>query len=510
LTNEEYYLLGKLFREAIGTDQIGSRCKGIALTEGLAKTLGLSASTNSIREIRKADCLLLIGVDPAESHPIIKNEIHLAIRRNRAQLIVLGSYDIGLSQSTKISPLFPPSIVLLDGPGREVSLLNGMIQTILREGLEEKGFIEEKTEGIEALKEKVLSLQLGSRPEVERAARIYAKAKRAMILIASGLWSHLDQREVAIASSNLALVTGHMGKESSGILLLLEKCNSQGAMDMGLFSEENHLLERASEGKLKALYLVGEDPLMSSSDQLRKGLERLELLIVQDLFLTETAKKAHVVLPASAFVEKGGTFTNLERRVQRLHPLRPPSDGSKPDFEIFLRLLELLEHRLSGETTEAIFEEIGRHIPLYQGIRDGEQWPKGSAYLYAAGFPLGKAKLIPLKGREDQPQPETYPFYLIQRPSLFQSGLLSSRSEALARVSEKPLLAISPEDAKRLGIEDGEMVQVSSPKGRSLRIKVKHSSKPTPGVITVPYPCSILGDEETTLVRIESLKRGGS
>ncbi len=243
LTNEEYYLFQKLFRNAIGTNQIvhsGERSTR-GLTEGLAKTLGMAASTNSIREIRNADCIFVIGVDPAQTHPIIKNEIHLAIRRNKAQFIVLGSYDISLTQATHISPLLPPAIALLDRPGMEVSLINLMIQTIFKEGLEDKDFIEGKTEGIKELKEKILTFQPetsgiteSNQKEVQKAARAYAQAKRAMILIGSGLWSHLDPKEITLASSNLALVTGHVGKESCGILVLLEKCNAQGAVDMGL------------------------------------------------------------------------------------------------------------------------------------------------------------------------------------------------------------------------------------------------------------------------------------
>jgi len=510
LTNEEYYLFGKLFREAIGTNQIdhdgGRTYRG--LTEGLARTLGIAASTNSIREIRKTDCLLVIGVDPSQSHPIIKNEIHGAIRRNRAQLIVLGSYDIGLSQSTQISPLSPPAILLLDRPGREVALLNGMIQTILKEGLEDKGYIEDKTEGIEGLREKQVEGEV--KGEVEKAARAFAKSKRAMILIGSGLWSPLDQREVAIASSNLALMTGHMGKESSGILILLEKCNGQGAIDMGIFSTaEGPLLEKAGERNLKALYLVGEDPFSPSSDpdQLGKVLENLRLLVVQDLFMTETAKRAHIVLPACAFVEKGGTYASLERRVQRLHPLRSPQNNSKSDFEIFLQLLHLLEYPVSGETPEAIFEEIRRLVPQYRDIQDGEQWPKGSSYLYSDGFPNGKAKLIPLAQPQPKPQPDHYPFFLIQRPSLFKSGLLSSKSDALGKVSEKPYLEMTPEDANLLSIENGEVVQISTPVGRSLNVKVTYSSKLIPGVITFPYPCSMINEAGIASIKIERLKR---
>jgi predicted molibdopterin-dependent oxidoreductase YjgC len=516
LTNEEYYLMGRLLRGAIGTDQIvssGGRTDQ-GLSRGLAETLGMAASTNSIREIRKADCLLVIGVDPAETHPIIKNEIHLAIRRNRAQLIVLGSYDIGLSRATQISPLSPSAILLLGRPGEEVSLLNGMIQTILKEGLEDKGFIEERTEGIEALRQSVALLPELRGEEVQKAARAFARAKRAMILIGSALGSPLDSKEVAIASSNLALISGHLGKESSGILLLLEKCNSQGAVDMGAFSNGEGgglrgLFQKAGQGALRALYLVGEDPLKSASnpDPLRKALEKLPLLIVQDLFMTETAKMAHVVLPACSFVEKTGTYTNLERRVQRLNPLRLPQGQSKSDFDIFLQLLKLLECPVEGETPEVIFEEMGRSVAHYKDIQDGEQWPKGSSYLYSEGFGGRKAKLIPVEGKRVDPIPEGYPFQLIQRPSLFRSGLLSLKSDALKKVCEEPHLEMNPEDAQRLKIEQGEVVKVSTDKGLSLRMKVKSSSRLASQVITAPYPFPLIEEGDMASVKVERLKR---
>ncbi len=518
LTNEEYYLFGKLFHEALGTNQISGSGERAAegLTQGLGKTLGIAASTNSIREIRKADCILLLGVDPAHAHPIIKNEIHSAIRRNKAHLIVLGSYDIGLSQSTQISPLSPPAILLAGKPGEEVTLLNGMIGTILGEGLEDKGYIEEVTEGIEGLREKqneyLALFDVGKKMEVEKAARAYAQSKRAMILIGSGLWSHLDQREVAIASSNLSLITGHMGKESCGILILLEKCNSQGAIDIGIFSggESNgrkDLLQKAAEGKLKALYLVGEDPLTISSDRFGKAIESLRFLVVQDLFMTETAKKAHVVLPACAFVEKEGTYTNLERRVQRLRPLRNPLGQSKSDFEIFLQLLHLLESPVSGETPEAVFEAIQLSVPYYKDVQEGGQWPGGLPYLYSDGFPKGKAKLIPVNGDRVHPELKEYPFQLIQRPSLFQSGLLSLKSDTLKIVTGKPYLEMNIEDARRLHIEEGEVIQVSTHEGRSLRMKVNYSSILEPRVITVPYPCPMIDKTGMTPVKVERLKR---
>jgi predicted molibdopterin-dependent oxidoreductase YjgC len=509
LTNEEIYLFQKLFRESIGTNRIDLDDPGKKAAEGLEKTLGWPASTNSIQEIRKADCILVIGTDPAHTHPIIKNEIHLAVRRNRAQLIVLGSYDIRLSGSTQLSPLHPPSIVLLEKPGRVVSLINAMIQTILKEGLEDKGFIEERTEGIEELREKQAKVQV--QVEVERAARAFAHAKKAMVLIGSGPWAPLDQKEIVMASSSLCLITGHIGKESSGLLLLHEKCNSQGSIDLGtLFKKDldgrRDLLKEAEEGKLKALYLVGRNPLVPSLTFGSQALEKLRLLVVQDLFMSETAKMAHVVLPASSFVEKGGTFTNLERRIQKLIPLRPPLAQSRPDFEIFLQLLSLLESPLPGGTPEAIFEEIGILLPHYRGIHDGEQWPNGATYLYSNGFPVGKPKLVPLEEKRSQTQPEGYPFQMIQRPSLFQSGLLSSKSDALNKVSERPYLEMHPSDAQALHIEEGEFIQITTRNQKTMGMKVQLTSRLAPGVITAPYPCPIIAEGGIAFVKVNRLK----
>jgi predicted molibdopterin-dependent oxidoreductase YjgC len=394
----------------------------------------------------------------------------------------------------------------------EVQLINKMIRTIFKEGLEDKGFIEEKTEGIKELRERISALQSETPElmEVEKAARIYARAKRAMILIGSGLWSYLDPKEIAIASSNLALITGHIGKKSCGILFLLEKSNTQGAVDMGIFSEEGvdgnkAIRQKLIEEKIKALYLIGEDPLISSPILERQALEKIPFMIVQDLFLTETAKKAHVVLPACSFIEKEGTFTNLERRVQKLNALRSPLGQSKSDFNIFLSLLRLLEYPIKGESPEAIFEEISHDLPHYQGIQDGEQWPKNKMFLYENGFPAGRAKLIPLETNNIQPQPGS--FYLIQKPSLFKSGHLSSKSDSLKIVSEKPYLEMNPEDGQLLKIEDGETIQISTQKGQSFQMKVEFSSKLVSGVITAPYPCPMIDERGIGEVKVEKLKK---
>jgi len=290
--------------------------------------------------------------------------------------------------------------------------------------------------------------------------------------------------------------------------MLLEKCNSQGAIDLGIFQKKGgrgskEFLQKAKEEKLKALYLVGHDPLMTDTDRSAEGMKKLRLVVVHDLFMTETAKMAHVVLPACAFVEKSGTYTSLERRVQKIHPLRSPLGESKSDFDIFVQLLRLLESPIPGETQEVIFEEIGRLNHYYEGIKDGEQWPKDSPYLYATGFPKGKAQLIPVAGTAVTKKADGHPFQLIKRASLFQSGVLSSRSESLNMVSEEPSLELNPEDAEKHNVEDGETVRLSTPGGRTRKMKVQYSPTLQPGVAAVPYPSPLFDEGTVVWAKIE-------
>lgn len=507
LTNEEYFLFRKLFREAIQSDQIAldsDREKGLA--NGLLKAFGFPSSTNSIQEIRSADCILMIGVDPAQTHPIIKNEIHYALRKNRAQLIVIGNQDIGLSRNTRLSPLFPPSLLLLTRPGRELSFLQGMIGVLLREGLEDQVFIAQKTEGVEilkALQESDLNDLSEEKATIERAAQVYAQSKRSMILIGPGPWSSAESEAIAKAASNLALLTGHVGKESSGILLLHEKSNTQGAVDLGILldgKDVSDLVKKSEEGDLKALYMVGGNPLLSS-----KALEQLELLIVQDLFMTDAAKGAHLVLPVCSFVEKSGTYTNLERRIQRLQPLRKPTGQTKSDFEIFRRLLHLFEVSVPGETPEEIFDEMQKVIPSYQSIEIGRQWPKGLPYLYQDGFPLGKARFVSLGESKPQPQPQDFPFSLVQFPLPFQSGNLSLKSENLKKVARKPTLKMNLEDAQSLKIEDGETVRISTPQGKTFEMQVTLSSLPARGVL-IAFTAQRMENQRYSFVKIKRSK----
>ncbi len=513
LTNEEYFLIKKLFVETLGTREIvlDGGASELGLSDGLSEVLGFGASTNSIREIREADALLVIGVDPSQTHPIVKNEIHLALRRNRAHLIVVGSYDTLLSERTKVSPLQSPSIPLLCRPGEEVFLLHGMIGLILEQGLQDEAFIKAHTEGFEGLFERkneyleaVNRLSSEVRENIERAVRSFSEANRGMILIGPGPWSYAYCREIAISCGTLALLTGHLGRKASGILFLREKCNTQGMIDMRIpFLKEGlrEMERKIEEGRIKGLYVVGGS--LPSSWQ---GLNQLEFVIVQDLFLDGLSEKVEVFLPVSSFIEKEGTYTSLERRVQRLHPLRPPLGQSRSDFEIFRDLLRYMEVSLSEESSEEVFRSLSKEIPSYQGVEDGKQWPKGEEFLSEDYLFQRKVKLSPLSSPPTKPPPEGYPFSLVSRASLFQSGRLSLKSENLKKVMEKPILEMNQEVAQSLKIEEGDWVELQTSGGRKTSFSVHLSPNPARGVLLAYSPSPIEISNKPLWVKIESYK----
>lgn len=508
LTNEEYYLFKKLFVETLGTHEIvlGGRVSGFGLSDGLSEVLGYGASTNSIREIRGADLVFIVGGDPSQSHPIVKNEVYLAIRKNRAHLIVLGGYDIWLSEKTRISPLQPPSIFLSCRPGEELLMLNGMVGLILEEGFQDRVFINNHTEGFEELLARkneylrgLAQLSPDLRDSLREAARNLSQAKKGMILISSGPWSYAYAREIGIACGNLSLLTGHLGKEGSGILLLSEKCNTQGSVDMKIPFLRGGLREmesKISRGQIKGLYVIGGGLLSS--------LEGVEFLVIQDLFGGALLERADAVLPVSSFIEKHGTYTSLERRVQGFHPIRAPLGQSRSDFEIFRDLLKSLEVSPPGETPSEVWEEIQKENPCYQGVEDGRQWPRGMGFLSSEDFPF--RRLIPLSSPEVKPPPEGYPYVLIERGSLFQSGSLSLKSEHLGKVMEGPVLEMNHEEARGLKIEEGDWVRVLSSDGRGMGFRVHLSRNPMPGVLLVYSPSPLDPNGEPKWVRIETFR----
>ena len=532
LTNEELYLFQKLMRGALGTNHI-DHAGGYSYAAHLAfhDSLGYAASTNSFQEIREADVVLALRCDLSQTHPVVKSEVVRAVKRNKAKLIVINSRNIHLNKFSALN--------LLVKPGSEVALINGMMQVILQEGLAQADWIAARTQGFESWKgslsaftpESVETLTGVSASSIVEAARLLAKASRAVILISTGQASAKQDRSLALSASNLALLTGHVGKKNSGVFLLGEKNNSQGALDMGVtprflpgyaelsdpaqrtrFAEAwqtpvpelpgmgaLEILRAAGTGKIKGLYVVGENLVVTYPDsgQVQKSLAAVDFLVVQDCFLTETAAMAKVVLPSVTFVEKDGTFTNSERRVQRVRPVLQPLGQARPDFMIFYDLMKAWGVSAPA-SPQAVLEEISSLIELYSGIHvrrldsgAGLQWPcpspdhPGTPFLYEKEFRWGAGK-FQIVGYEEEGSSPEYPFVLVTGPMLFHSGTLSTRSPGLMKLRPDSFVEIHPRDAETLGLKDQQEVGVASSRGQ-IRVRVLISHKTAPGILFIPY-----------------------
>ncbi len=547
LTNEEAYLFQKLLRGCLHTNNL-DHAGGYAYAGHLAlrERLGYAASSSSFRDIRSADVILAVRSDLSETHPVVKYEVVQAVRRHRAKLIVVNSRSIPLKKFA--------SIDLRVSPGTEAALIGEMIRAILDGGLADKEFLESRTSGLKDLAQSLMNASGESESatgvpaeDIREAARLFARAAKAVILISAGTGSESRDALLAEASATLALVTGRTGGRG-GILILGEKNNSQGALDMGLspallpgyaevadrFVRDRFagiwgmtvpasrgmnapaMLKAAREGGLKGLYLAGENPVRTYPDRENtlKALAGLDFLVVQDCFLTETAALAHLVLPAAAFAEKEGTFTSAERRVQRVRSAVPAPGEARSDLWIFGALskaldLPLLESnemeaaRLSSPgAAGAVMEEIRTAVPLYAGIgysrleeerqAAGLQWPcprpahPGTSRLYESQFPGGKARLVPV-GREVRTGTDgDYPWFLITGPVLFHSGSLSARSAGLNRIRPDCPVEIHPADAERIGCASGDPVSLESRFG-TIEARAAVSDRTAPGVVFMPH-----------------------
>ena len=534
LTNEEGYLLQKFMRAAIGTNNVDN--SGRFSYEGLLAlkdSLGYPAMTNSIEEIGNADVILALRSDLRETHPLVKIEVIKALTRNKANLITANSMGTWLDDKAKIS--------LLYRPGTEVALLNGIIRIILEEGLEDKEFISDRTSGFEALRDSVSRYDPAtveaitgvSRDLIIRASRMYAQGERASILIASGLGLRGDEGGIARAASNLALLTGNVGNESTGVCIMGEKNNSQGVLDMGVVpdylpgfqevvdddarkkcsltwmvqlspepgQDALTMLKNAANKKVRALYIVGENPVTTYPDrnQTMQALEQVDFLVVQDLFLSETAKQAHVVLPVVSFSEKEGTFTSIERRVQRFYRTLSPRGLARSDLTIIQALSNSLGYAMNYDSPEQVMEEIRQLSPYYAGISyerlggKGLQWPcvstndPGSTFLYEEGFPAGNARFQPVEDLLSEAKGSSeFPFMLVTVQSLCHSGSFSLWSQTLEELSQEGNAELNMEDAKQLHIESGEMITITSSRG-TITLPSKITERTPPGRVLVPY-----------------------
>jgi len=470
--------------------------------------------TNSIDEIEQAQTILIIGSNTTESHPVISVRVKAAMQRG-ASLVVIDSRPIELAEVAAhwLQPL----------PGTNVAVLKAMMNHILAAGLANKAFIAERTEGFEAF---AASLD-GCTPEwaeaisgvsaalIRNAAEAYAGAQRSTILYAMGVTQHSTGTDGVLTLANLAMLTGQIGRPGTGVNPLRGQNNVQGSSDMGCLYDTlpgykkvtdaaareavaaawgvaelpaqpgvsaSELPDRIMAGEVRALYLMGENIALTDPDtnHTRKALGALEFLVVQDLFLTETAAYADVILPACSWAEKEGTFTNTERRVQRFYQAIRPLGESRPDWQIITELSARLGVPMKYASPEVVMAEIASVLPIYGGIRYGRldqaglQWPcptpdhPGTAVLHKERFTrgLGRFTAVEFKPSAELPD-EEYPYIFTTGRSLYHyhGGSMTRRSRPLAEHRPDPYAELDPETGAALGVTDGDMVRVVSRRG---------------------------------------------
>jgi formate dehydrogenase alpha subunit len=482
---------------------------------GLVTTFGSGAMTNSIGDIADARCILAIGTNTTEAHPIIGWEVTKAARKG-TKLIVANPREIGLVREA--------DLWLRHRPGTDVALIMGMCRVIVDEGLLDSAFIAERCENFDVFKESLEGFDLDfvelttgvPKEQIAEAARIYATSSPATILYAMGITQHSHGTDNVIALANLAMLTGNVGKPGTGVNPLRGQNNVQGACDLGALPNVftgyqsvadpaikekfeaawgcslpsqpgltiTEIIDAAYNGQIKAIYIVGENPVLSEpqAKHAEEALQRLEFLVVQDFFLTETAKLAHVVLPGVTFAEKDGTFTNTERRIQRVRQAIEPVGNSKPDWWITCQIGQRMGNGNGFDFTHPsqIMDEIARFTPSYGGIsyrrleEGGLQWPcpteehPGTPILHTELFVRGKGHFMPLEYKPSVELPDDdYPLVLTTGRSLFQfhTGTMSRRVKGLNVFRGEELVEMNPKDASALGIADGDMVKVVSRRG---------------------------------------------
>ncbi len=502
---------------------------------GLAATFGSGAMTNSIDEIEYTDLILATGTNTTENHPVIGAKVKRAVRRHGTKLIVIDPRRIDLVKYA--------DIWLRQKPGTDVAVINGLMNVILAEGLEDKPYIAERTEGFDALKamvarytpEYVEKISGVPAEDLRKAARMYAAAQRASILYAMGITQHISGTDNVKSCANLSMLCGNVGIEGGGVNPLRGQNNVQGACDMGALPNVYpayqqvanddvrrkfeaawgaslspkpgltimEMMAAAGQGKIKAIYIMGENPLLSDPDlhHVKKELEKLDLLVVQDIFLTETAAIADVVLPSASFAEKDGTFSNTERRVQRVRKALEPPGEAKSDWEILCGISNRFGYPMNYASAREIFEEVAQVTPSYAGItykrieREGIQWPcptsehKGTKFLHKDKFSrgLGLFSAIEYIAPAELPD-QDYPFLMTTGRVLYHyhTGTMTRRAKGPSERYPASLVEINPVDADKLNIADGQDVLVASRRGE-VKAKAQITEKSAPGTIFMNF-----------------------
>ncbi len=490
--------------------------------------------TNSIQELEDAKCIFITGSNTTSSHPIIASRIFRA-KEKGAKVIVADPCRIQIGDLADIQ--------VHQKLGTDVALLNGIMHVILQNGWEDREFIDNHTEGFEEFQkeiqnytpEKVAELTNIDKQDIEKIAEHFALAEASSIVYCMGITQHTTGVDNVKSLANLAMLTGNVGKYATGVNPLRGQNNVQGACDMGglpnvftgyqaVTNEDiNQKFSRAwnaelsnriglaipemmaglEDGSLKALYVMGENPVMSDPDckHVRKALQNAELLVVQDIFLNETAELADVVLPGASFAEKDGTFTNTERRVTRVRQAIEPVGESRSDWEIIQDLSNKLGYSMQYSSAEEIMQEIAEMTPSYGGITferlegEGLQWPctdqshPGTKYLHKDGFARGKGKFHPIEFKAPaETVDEEYPLWLTTGRVFahYHTGTMTRNSPTLNSAVENGFIEINPADADKLQISQEDKVHVSSRRG-NIEISALVTNRVEPGTVFLPF-----------------------
>ncbi|MFT6268805.1 MAG: formate dehydrogenase major subunit [Alphaproteobacteria bacterium] len=551
-TNEDNYAAQKFARAVLKTNNI-DHCARICHSPsvvGLKQTLGSGAMTNSIDDVAKADVIFVIGADSTENHAIIGGQIMQA-KLQGAKLIVVDPRQTRLAQIADIH--------LQLKIGTNIVLLNGLLNIIFQHNWQNDDFLDRRCEGLDALKEHVASYTLDKvikltgieGEKLVEAAKLYSQANAAFLAYGMGITQFISGTNNVIAVSNLALVCGQIGREGTGINPLRGQNNVQGACDMGSLPNVYPDYQSATDEKVRekfslawntkvaqdpgltslgmsnqarndnfrGIIIFGEDPIVTDPDRnkVAAGMRAMDLLVVVELFMTETAKMADIVLPAASFAEKDGTFTNCERRVQLIRKAIEPPGEAKADWQILCELAKKmgLNDLMNWQTSEEIFDEMTQLTDSFSGMtysllaeKNGLQWPcndehpKGSRCLHTTIFPIGKAKLIRVDHAPTNEQPDTdYPFWFTTTRLHYHYGCgsMTRQSPLLERETPNGLLFIHPQDALDLGIKNHQAVAVSSRRGY-LETRIVMSDQVVPGLLSMPYhfkeaPCNLLTND---------------
>jgi len=503
---------------------------------GLAAAFGSGAMTNTIACIEKADVILITGSNTTENHPVLSSFVKRAVTQKGTKLIVVDPRRIKITRYA--------DIWLRQNLGTDVAWINGMMHVIIQENLYAKEYVENRTVGFEEVRQLVEKFtpefveEITGIPgrELVEAARLYAGAQRGSILYCMGITQHTTGTDNVKSLANLAMLCGNLGIEGGGVNPLRGQNNVQGACDFGglpdVYSgyqkvidpaarqkmeqawgvddlpdqpgmKVTQMIPAAHDGKLKALYIIGENPLVSDPDlnHCEKSIENLDFLVVQDLFLTETARLADVVLPSACYAEKDGTFTNSERRVQRVRKAVEPPGQSLTDWKIICEIARRMNYPMDYENSRQIMEEISRVTPSYAGItydrieHEGIHWPcptvehPGTSILHREQFTCGKGNfsaidyIPPAETADDE-----YPMYLTTGRLLYQyhTGTMTMKTGGLNEIAPDCFVEISSQDAGKYEMQDGSMVEIASRRG-NIQARIKVSNKAVSGTVFLPF-----------------------